>query len=566
MKKLLFSAAMLLAGVSANAQLAPGSVAPNFTVTAYQSWLATAGMTSNGSYTLYDYLDQGYTVFLDVSATWCGPCWNYHLSGALEDLYAAHGPAGAPGVSASTTDDVMVIWIEGDGTTADATMLDGSGAIGNWIEPATGNQIQFPMANPASAAADLINNDYNINYFPTIYRICPNRIVTEVGQASAAALYSPVAACLPPAAFQNDPAFIGYTGTTSSCDDFTLSLTMQNLGFNALTSATISVTGIPTPITYNWTGNLATYATAQVNLGTITLSAPATATITITSNDDNSANSTLTQPLQHISSTITTAVNTTQDFSNSAFPYANWQVLNPDNGITWQRLNALSGIVGINTFNYDVVGELDHFVTQAYNLTGQNTPSLNFKVANRRYDATFFDKLDVSVSTSCEGPWTTIYSKEGTNLATGPDLTTTFSPASAADFRQECVNIAAYANSPALFVRFTNDNKYGNNIFIDDISISSTACTNSIDELTETTFSVFPNPAIDVVNVLFNGTDANYTVAIMDLQGRTISSMNLNNAIGSQTVTFSTENVAKGSYIVTVTVNGLTTTKNVVIK
>ena len=74
MKKLLFSAAMLLAGVSANAQLAPGSVAPNFTVTAYQSWLSTAGTTSNGSYTLYDYLDQGYTVFLDVSATWCGPC------------------------------------------------------------------------------------------------------------------------------------------------------------------------------------------------------------------------------------------------------------------------------------------------------------------------------------------------------------------------------------------------------------------------------------------------------------------------------------------------------------
>jgi hypothetical protein len=135
MKKLLFSAAMLLAGVSANAQLAPGSVAPNFTVSANQSWLATAGMTNNGSYTLYDYLDQGYTVFLDVSATWCGPCWAYHCSGALDEVYVAHGPTGAPGVASSTTNDVMVIWIEGDGTTADATMLDGSGAIGNWIEP-----------------------------------------------------------------------------------------------------------------------------------------------------------------------------------------------------------------------------------------------------------------------------------------------------------------------------------------------------------------------------------------------------------------------------------------------
>jgi hypothetical protein len=201
---------MLLAGVSANAQLAPGSVAPNFTVTAYQPLLSTAGMNNNGSYTLYDYLDQGYTVFLDVSATWCGPCWNYHLGGALEDIYAAHGPAGAPGVSSSTTDDVMVIWVEGDGQTDDATMLDGSGAIGNWIEPAAGNQIQFPMANPASAVANQINNDYAIAYFPTIYRICPNRIIEEVGQLGASALYATVAACPPPASAPADVAAAAY--------------------------------------------------------------------------------------------------------------------------------------------------------------------------------------------------------------------------------------------------------------------------------------------------------------------------------------------------------------------
>ena len=142
MKKLLLSA-LLLSATSATtfAQLAPGSLAPDFTVSAYQPWLSTAGMTNNGSYKLYDYLDAGYTVILDVSATWCGPCWNYHLSGALEDAYAAHGPAGAPGVSANTTDDLMVIWIEGDGATADATMLDGSGAIGDWTNPNAAGQI-----------------------------------------------------------------------------------------------------------------------------------------------------------------------------------------------------------------------------------------------------------------------------------------------------------------------------------------------------------------------------------------------------------------------------------------
>ena len=566
MKKLLLSAALFAGVFSAKAQLAPGSVAPNFTVTAYQPWLATAGSSSNGSYTLYDYLDQGYTVFMDVSATWCGPCWNYHLGGALEDLYVAHGPSGAPGVNASTTNDVMVIWVEGDGTTADATMLDGAGSIGNWIEPTTGNQVPFPMANPASALANQINNDYNINYFPTIYRICPNRIIEEVGQIGATALYSSVGACPPPATLPVDPAFLGYTGTTTSCSDFTLSVTMQNNGLDPLTSATISVTGIPSPITYNWTGNLATYATTQVNLGTISLTAPATATITITSNDGNPANSTLVQDLQYISSSTTTAVNTNQDFSNSAFPYANWQVLNPDDGITWEYLSLLGGMMGINTYNYSTTGELDHMVTQAFNLTGQSTPSLNFKVANRRYSATYYDKLYVYVSTNCNGPWTQVWFKENQDLATGADQTGSFTPASAADFRDECVSLSAYANSPALFVRFTSDNFYGNNVFVDDINVSSTACSNGIEELGQAAFTVAPNPASEAFNVTFEGKQADYTVALMDLQGRVISTMQLNNAVGTQTATFSTENVAKGSYIVTVTVNGMTTTKNVVIK
>ena len=74
MKKLLLSASLLISALGAQAQLAPGSIAPDFTVSAYQPWLSTAGMNNNGTYNLYDYLDAGYTVILDVSATWCGPC------------------------------------------------------------------------------------------------------------------------------------------------------------------------------------------------------------------------------------------------------------------------------------------------------------------------------------------------------------------------------------------------------------------------------------------------------------------------------------------------------------
>ncbi len=223
-----------------HAQLTPGSIASDFTVQAYQSWLSSAGFNGDGSYNLYDYLDSGYTVIIDVSATWCGPCWNYHTSGELEDLYANHGPSGFPGVNSTTTDDLMVIWIEGDGSTSNATMLDGAGSIGNWIEPVSGHKVQFPMANPASSLANQINSNYDIAYFPTIYKICPNRVVELVGQGTASQLYSAVLACPAPASEPNDGALLSYQGLAKSCKPIDLKVKLQNNGTTPLTSTTFS--------------------------------------------------------------------------------------------------------------------------------------------------------------------------------------------------------------------------------------------------------------------------------------------------------------------------------------
>jgi hypothetical protein len=87
-----------------------------------------------------------------------------------------------------------------------------------------------------------------------------------------------------------------------------------------------------------------------------------------------------------------------------------------------------------------------------------------------------------------------------------------------------------------------------------------------INELAQVAMNVYPNPASTEVNVSFEAKNANYLVKLVDLQGRVISNQNLTNLNGTQVISIPTSTVAKGSYIVSITSNGLTSTKSVVIK
>lgn len=166
MKRLLTLVLVLAGYFTSFSQLTPGSTAPDFTATDLN------GRTWN----LYDILESGRTVIMDISATWCGPCWNYHAGGALETYYELHGPEG-DGKS-------MVFWVEGDGSTNLNCMYGPTGCVGgtqgNWVAGTP-----FPMFDNATIASD-----YQIAYYPTIYLIKPDKTVNELQQLNATNLWA----------------------------------------------------------------------------------------------------------------------------------------------------------------------------------------------------------------------------------------------------------------------------------------------------------------------------------------------------------------------------------------
>lgn len=239
--------ALLAAQMQVNAQmLLSYDLSPNWTATDIQG----------NQHTLFDYLDQGYTVIIDFSTTWCQPCQVFHYSHTLADLYDLYGPGTAE-------NKVMVFLIESDATT-DLADLYGNGGQGtlDWV---TGTP--YPIIDDASVA--LL---YGVYGYPTVYTICPSRMISTFGYiADVAFMWQQAQVCAHHEVVStHDATLLGQHTVEPDCrfpEDAPLHTIIYNIGTAPLTSAAVEAVNSDTHevmATAQWTGSIPTYGTADV--------------------------------------------------------------------------------------------------------------------------------------------------------------------------------------------------------------------------------------------------------------------------------------------------------------
>jgi PKD repeat protein len=185
-----------------------------------------------------------------------------------------------------------------------------------------------------------------------------------------------------------------------------------------------------------------------------------------------------------------------ETFESNSPTINSWTNQNPDAATTW-ALYSTSGLspgntsVGINFYDYSTTGQRDALIAPALNLSTHTNVNLTFKHAYTRYGGSNqTDSLIVYASTNCGATWTRLqgFGENGTgNFATYQEASypfgsqTSFSPSAASNWCGggtgsgcKTISLAQFAGQSSVTLKFESYNRYGNNLYIDNISVDGT--------------------------------------------------------------------------------------------
>lgn len=326
-------------------------------------------------------------------------------------------------------------------------------------------------------------------------------------------------------------------------------VTVSNGGTETINSLTVyyKEQGAATWSTYNWTGSLAPHSSVDIALPEMVVTSVGQIVIVDSLGNPNGSVDKF-KNNNRSSASVPVLQNT-----DGAFPI----VSNFEPGSPYFTPYSVGGsgypieVYKIDGRGYD--GSNHMLVYPCYNLgpgtTGfsilpfANLPSgakaLDFYVAYCQYSSEN-DKLEVVYSTDCGATWTSVWSKQGSALATKGPQTGSFIPTSNSQWRLYSADLSSVPNGAQIAFRATS--QYGNNMFIDNVNLRSGP--SSIEDIIQTSsLEVYPNPVSQTLNIRFN--------ALNSFEGKFVITN-----IAGQVVYQSTENIVAGENLISIDASG----------
>ncbi|WP_179351528.1 T9SS-dependent choice-of-anchor J family protein [Winogradskyella vidalii] len=174
----------------------------------------------------------------------------------------------------------------------------------------------------------------------------------------------------------------------------------------------------------------------------------------------------------------------------------------------------LGAIGGFGNSNRSVVFQFYAIPSGEMNLIFQkvelgSNSTLTFDHTYRQY-INENDRLEILVSTDCGSTWTNVFNKAGSELATLTPLTSQYLPSGVNGWLNNSIDLSAYNNMDDVLIRFKATSAYGNNMFIDNISMNSTLSVDDVARLNS--IKLHPNPSSDFIQISGLTTVENYSI------------------------------------------------------
>ncbi|MFN0033714.1 MAG: Omp28-related outer membrane protein [Saprospiraceae bacterium] len=352
------------------------------------------------------------------------------------------------------------------------------------------------------------------------------------------------------------------------------SFTMTNTGSTALTAAQMRYrrgNGAWTDL--NWTGDLAPGASEEIHLTDIVINTSGATNLEVAVLASNLGIQTnFNNPVSAIKIVAVIGAAQALPFSNvfqsAVFPPIGWSSANV--GTNGWKLFTTAGAASTRSARCNMfdmgAGQVATLSTPKIDLSNATiATTLKFDHAYAYFDATLFDFMRVQISSDCGETWETLFYKGKDDLSTAPPIGTEFIP-TASQWQANELDITAYNGQPEVLIRFIGESGYGNNLFIDNVNISTTVGTKV---LTLAAFSLVPNPTRDYAEVRFGLEIAqDIQLLVYSAEGALVQSQQLGSlASGEHRVVLNANQLASGSYrVVLQGSEGVAQTQWVVVK